>query len=61
MVGIGLGVRVYPKFRVEFFGFFYFGFPTVEPVLVPELSGTRNFGYPQFRVWVWVKFGYPLL
>jgi hypothetical protein len=53
---VGLGVRVYPKFRVGFFGFFIFRVSNSR-----TRTRTQTFGYPQFRVWVWVKFGYPLL
>jgi hypothetical protein len=38
------------NFGSGFSDFLYFGFSTVEPVLVPKLSGTRNFGYPQIQV-----------
>jgi hypothetical protein len=62
LVKVRVGRSGLPEiFRSGFLGFLYFGFSTVEPVLVPEISGIRNFGYPQFRVWIWVKFGYPLL
>jgi hypothetical protein len=47
---VGLGVRVYPKFRVGFFGFFKYRVSNsgTRTVLVPEISGTRNFGYRKF-------------
>jgi hypothetical protein len=53
---LGLGVRVYPKFRVGFFGFFIFRVSNSR-----TRTRTQTFGYPQIRVRVWVKFGYPLL
>jgi hypothetical protein len=58
MILVGLGVRVYPKFRVGLFGFFIF---RVSNSWTRTRTRTRNFGYPQIRVWVWVKFGYTLL
>lgn len=39
------GVRVYPKFRVGFFGFFRFRVSSSR-----THTRTRTFGYPQFRV-----------
>jgi hypothetical protein len=42
---LGLGVRVYPKFRVRLFGFFIF-----RVSISRTRTRTRNFEYPQFRV-----------
>jgi hypothetical protein len=42
---VGLGVRVYPKFRVGFFGFFIFRVFNSR-----TRTRTQTFGYPQFRV-----------
>jgi hypothetical protein len=42
---LGLGVRVYPKFWVGFFGFFIFRVSNSR-----TRTRTQTFGYPQFRV-----------
>jgi hypothetical protein len=41
---LGLGVRVYPKFRVGFFRFFIFRVSNSR-----TRTRTQTFGYPQFR------------
>jgi hypothetical protein len=54
-----LGVRVYPKVRVGFFGLIFFRVFEIRTRSFPQILETRRFGYPKVRVRVRVIPKYP--